>query len=204
MKGSGGAADLLADVVILRKAYSSEENDEDNLLQPKDQAQAVLKEVIHTLALEALAPNSAGDAAKDETIAAIDTLKKWESAKGGSESDVQRSVDLKLRKLFCESYGIIPKGKSDATAKNIYKYLRHSLEAVGKGLVLVFDLKNSSADFNREMLKCALKSIDSFSSPGDSLGQRAWYKLKYTMKSRDDLVPEQLIEVLNEGFFNGF
>ncbi len=201
MRGSGGAADLLADVFILIKSYSSEENDEDNLLQPKDQAQAVLKKVIHDLALEA---NLTGDAAKDESIAAIDTLKKWESAKGGSESDVQRSVDLKLRKLFCESYGIIPKGKSYSTAKNIYKYLRHSLEAVGKDLVHVFDLKNSSADFNREMLKCALKSIDSFSSPGDSLGQRAWYKLKYTMKSRDDLVPEQLIEVLNEGFFNGF
>ena len=145
----------------------------------------------------------AGDAAKIDINAVVKKLKEWEES--NAETDIQRSVDVKLRKLFCESYRIVRKGKSDATAKNLYKCLRESLEAVGEDLVFVFDLKNSSADFNRELLKCALKSIDrSSTSAGDSLGQRAWYKLKYTMRARDDLVPEQLIEVLNEGVLNGF
>ncbi len=201
MKGSGRAADLLADVVLLTDARSEDIDEDsllqDNLLKRKDQAQAALKDVLHQILA-----TPAGDAAKIDTKAVVKKLKEWEEGK--PETDIQRRVDLELRKLFCESYGIVQKGKSDATAKHLYKYLRESLEAVGQGLVFVFDLENSSADFNREFLKCALKSIDSSSTASDPLGQRAWYKLKYTIKCRDDLVREQLIEVLNEGVLNGF
>ncbi len=206
MKGSGRAADLLADVVILTDARSSDDIDEDSLLQDNllkrmDQAQAALKDVLHQILA-----TPAGYAAKIDTKAVVKKLKEWEEGK--AETDIQRRVDVKLRTLFCESYGIVRKGKSDATPKHLYKYLRESLEAVdqglSQGLVFVFDLKNSSADFNRELLKCALKSIDSSSSASDSLGQRAWYKLKFTMRARDDLIREQLMEVLNEGVLNGF
>jgi hypothetical protein len=223
VKGSGKAADLLADVFILTDAHSSEDNDEDNFLQDnllnrKDQAQAILKDVLQILATVAsdaskidtraaiqkpLDGRSSIDLRKMDTRAAIQKLLKGWEKEGKTQTDIQRSVDVKLRKLFCDSYEIVQKGKSEATAQNLYKYLRESLEAVGEGLVFVFDLRNSSADVNRELLKCALKSIDSSTSAGDSLG-RACYKLKYTMRARDDLVREQLIEVLNEGFLNGF
>jgi hypothetical protein len=223
VKGSGKAADLLADVFILTDAHSSEDNDEDNFLQDnllnrKDQAQAILKDVLQILATAAsdapkidtraviqkpLDGRSGIDLRKMDTRAAIQKLLKGWEKEGRTQTDIQRSVDVKLRKLFCDSYEIVQKGPSEATTKKLYKYLRESLEAVGEGLVFVFDLRNSSADFNRELLKCALKSIDSSTSAGDSLLGRASYKLKYIMRARDDLVRDQLIEVLNEGFLNG-
>jgi hypothetical protein len=140
----------------------------------------------------------AGDAAKIDINAVVKKLKEWEES--NAETDIQRSVDVKLRKLFCESYSIVRKGNGAATAKKNYKTLRESLEAVNTGLVLVYDLENSLADFKLELLKCALKSFDSCSDSQKA----ACYKLKYTLKARDDLVPEQMKEVLIEGVLNGF
>ena len=154
--------------------------------------------------------SAADDAASYDIFAAISTLKKWEDGKD-VETDVQRSIDVKLRKLVCVSYSIVPKGADNATTKDLYKYLRESLEAVSTGMVSVFDLKASSADFNGELLKCLLKSIDTSSSAGhksldphkawDKLKYaKAWDKLKYAMLwGRDDLVHEQLSKVLHGG-----
>ena len=211
MKGSGKAADLLADVVIITDALTSE----DKKLTPNDQAQAELEQV-----LKNLAPAAADAASNFDIFAAINTLKKWEDSDGQlAETDVQRTIDVKLRKLLCVSYNIVQKGAGNATTKSLYRYLRESLEAVSKGrrksanygasagvgLVSVFDLKASSADFNLELLKCLLKSIDRSSSTISaakglpSISAIVLDKLKYIMLwGRDELVREQLKEVLNE------
>ena len=204
MKGSGKAADLLADIVIITDALTSE----DKKLTPNDQAQAELEQV-----LKNLAPAAADAASNFDIFAAINTLKKWEDSDGQlAETDVQRTIDVKLRKLLCVSYNIVQKGADDASTKSLYKHLRESLEAVsrgrrksanygasaGAGLVSVFDLKALSADFSLELLKCLLKSISA--AKGNSLDtEMTWYKLKYIMLwGRDELVREQLKEVLNE------
>jgi hypothetical protein len=160
-----------------------------------------LKQVLQGLA------SAADDADSYDIFAAISTLRKWEDGKD-AETDVQRSIDVKLRKLVCVSYSIVPKGADNATTKHLYKYLRESLDAVSTGMVSVFDLKASSADFNGELLKCLLKSIDTPSSAGNkSLDpKKAWDKLKYAkawdklkfamLWGRDDLVHEQLSKVL--------
>ena len=204
MKGSGKAADLLADVVIITDALTSE----DKKLTPNDQAQAELEQV-----LKNLAPAAADAASNFDIFAAINTLKEWEDSDGQlAETDVQRTIDVKLSKLLCVSYNIVQKGAGNATTKSLYKYLRESLEAVsrgrrksanygasaGAGLVSVFDLKALSADFSLELLKCLLKSISAAKGhPLDT--EMTWYKLKYIMLwGRDELVREQLKEVLNE------
>ena len=208
MKGSGKAADLLADIVIITDALTSE----DKKLTPNDQAQAELEQV-----LKNLAPAAADAASNFDIFAAINTLKKWEDSDGQlAETDVQRTIDVKLSKLLCVSYNIVQKG---ADTKSLYRYLRESLEAVSKGrrksanygasagagLVSVFDLKASSADFNLELLKCLLKSIDRSSSTISaakglpSISAIVLDKLKLIMLwGRDELVREQLQEVLNE------
>jgi hypothetical protein len=211
LKGSGKAADLLADIVIITDALTSE----DKKFTPNDQTQADLEQV-----LKILVPAAADAASNFDIFAAINTLKHWEDSDGQlAETDVQRTIDVKLSKLLYVSYNIVQKGAFNATTKSLYRYLRESLEAVSKGrrksanygasagagLVSVFDLKASSADFNLELLKCLLKSIDrsSFAISAAKLDISAyslwWYKLKYTMRmGRDDLVREQLSEVLNE------
>ena len=211
MKGSGKAADLLADIVIITDALTSE----DKKLTPNDQTQADLEQV-----LKNLAPAAADAASNFDIFAAINTLKKWEDSDGKlAETDVQRTIDVKLSKLLCVSYNIVQKGAGNATTKSLYKYLRESLEAVSKGrrksanygasagagLVSVFDLKASSADFNLELLKCLLKSIDRSSSTISaakglpSISAIVLDKLKLIMLwGRDELVREQLQEVLNE------
>jgi hypothetical protein len=208
LKGSGKAADLLADIVIITDALTSE----DKKLTANDQTQADLEQV-----LKILVPAAADAASNFDIFAAINTLKHWEDSYGKlAETDVQRTIDVKLSKLLCVSYNIVQKG---ADTKSLYKYLRESLEAVSKGrrksanygasagagLVSVFDLKASSADFNLELLKCLLKSIDRSSSTISAakglLGFSAIVldKLKYIMLwGRDELVREQLQEVLNE------
>jgi hypothetical protein len=211
LKGSGKAADLLADIVIITDALTSE----DKKLTPNDQTQADLEQV-----LKILVPAAADAASNFDIFAAINTLKHWEDSYGKlAETDVQRTIDVKLSKLLCVSYNIVQKGAGNATTKSLYRYLRESLEAVSKGrgksanygasagagLVSVFDLKASSADFNLELLKCLLKSIDRSSSTISAakglLGFSAIVldKLKYIMLwGRDELVREQLQEVLNE------
>ena len=208
MKGSGKAADLLADIVIITDALTSE----DKKLTPNDQTQADLEQV-----LKILVPAAADAASNFDIFAAINTLKHWEDSYGKlAETDVQRTIDVKLSKLLCVSYNIVQKG---ADTKSLYKYLRESLEAVSKGrrksanygasagagLVSVFDLKASSADFNLELLKCLLKSIDRSSSTISaakglpSISAIVLDKLKLIMLwGRDELVREQLQEVLNE------
>ena len=57
VKGNSGAADLLADVVILNDARSSEDIDEDsfhNLLKRKDQPQTALKDALNHIYKEEL------------------------------------------------------------------------------------------------------------------------------------------------------
>ena len=211
MKGSGKAADLLADIVIITDALTSE----DKKLTPNDQTQADLEQV-----LKILVPAAADAASNFDIFAAINTLKHWEDSYGKlAETDVQRTIDVKLSKLLCVSYNIVQKGAGNATTKSLYRYLRESLEAVSKGrrksanygasagvgLVSVFDLKASSADFNLELLKCLLKSIDRSSSTISaakglpSISAIVLDKLKFiTMWGRDELVREQLQEVLNE------
>jgi len=201
VKGSGKAADLLADVVIITDALTGEDKE----LNSKDEAQGELKQV-----LQDLVP-AADDAANYDIFAAISALKTWEDD-NIAETDIQRRIDIKLRRLLCVSYSIVQKGANNATTKHLYKYLRESLEAVSTGMVSVFDLKGSSADFNGALLKCLLKSIDTSSSAGNnSLDPekawnklkyaKAWKKLEYIMRwGRDDLVREQLSEVLHEGF----
>ena len=161
VKGSGKAADLLADVAISN---------------PKDLPQTALKNVLQMIN---------DDAANFDILTVIKTLKKWEGGKD-PESDLQRSIDVKLKKLICENYDIVEKGNDlqylqntktkklyekgndlqylqNTKTKKLYKYLRESLEAVNMGLVFVLDLKASSADrldFNKDVLKCVHKSID--------------------------------------------
>jgi hypothetical protein len=194
VKGSGMAANLLADIAIFKEAISNEGKG----LNPKDKPQSALKSVLEMInkdCLEKRAPKD--DAANFDIVAVITTLKEWEGGKK-PETDLQRSIDVKLRMLMCETYHIVVRGAVDATAKHLYQYLRKSLEAVSMGLVFVFDLNVSSdvpQDFNEELLKCVHKSIDMSNSSSNSLG----IKLKYTMKwGRDELVYEHLKEVLNE------
>ena len=153
VKGSGKAADLLADVAILLADVA--------ISNPKDLPQTALKNVLQMIN---------DDAANFDILTVIKTLKKWEGGKD-PESDLQRSIDVKLKKLICENYDIVEKGNDDddlqylqnTKTKKLYKYLRESLEAVNMGLVFVFDSKASSADrldFNKDVLKCVHKSID--------------------------------------------
>jgi hypothetical protein len=198
VKGSGKAADLLADVAIFAKTNGSEDKE----LNRKDKPQTALKNL-----LQSFAP---ADAANFDIWAAINTLKGWEGGKV-AETDLQRSVDVKLKKLMCETYKIVVRGQNgelhlylqNTTTKKLYMYLRQSLEAVSTGLVFVFDLIASSADrldFNRELLKCVHKSIDMSNTCAEDLDDSLGLKLEYTMKwGRDELVHEQLNEVLNEG-----
>ena len=127
VKGSGKAADLLADVAIFAKTNGSEDKE----LNRKDKPQTALKNL-----LQSFAP---ADAANFDIVAVITTLKEWEGGKK-PETDLQRSIDVKLRMLMCETYHIVVRGAVDATAKHLYQYLRKSLEAVSMGLVFVFDL----------------------------------------------------------------
>ena len=156
--------------------------------------------------LQSFAP---ADAANFDIWAAINKLIGWEGRKV-AETDLQRSVDVKLKKLMCETYQIVAQGNGElhqylqnTTTQKLYEYLRQSLEAVSTGLVFVFDLIASSADrldFNRELLKCVHKSIDMSNTCAEDLDDSLGLKLKYTMKwGRDELVHEQLNEVLNEG-----
>ena len=153
VKGSGKAADLLADVAILLADVA--------ISNPKDLPQTALKNVLQMIN---------DDAANFDILTVIKTLKKWEGGKD-PESDLQRSIDVKLKKLICENYDIVEKGNDDddlqylqnTKTKKLYKYLRESLEAVNMGLVFVLDSKASSADrldFNKDVLKCVHKSID--------------------------------------------
>jgi hypothetical protein len=158
VKGSGKAADLLADIAIFTEANSSEDKDHKEL-NPKDQPQTALTNVLQMIN---------DDAANFDILTVIKTLKKWEGGRD-PETDLQRSIDVKLKKLICETYDIVEKGNDlhqylqNTTTKKFYKYLRESLEAVNMGLVFVLDSKASSADrldFNKDVLKCVHKSID--------------------------------------------
>ena len=198
MKGSGKAADLLADIVIITDALTSE----DKKLTANDQTQADLEQV-----LKILVPAAADAASNFDIFAAINTLKHWEDSYGKlAETDVQRTIDVKLSKLLCVSYNIVPQGAFNATTKlqkQLYRHLRESLEAVSTGLVSVFDLKatTASADFNLELLKCVVKSIsaDSVDMHNANNAKKTWYTLKYIMLwGRDDLIREHLSEVLDE------
>ncbi len=183
----------------------------------QQEAQDTLKQVLKDLdlasaqrqqeakqVLKDLAP-AADDAAKYDIFATIKTLKEWEDGKC-EETDVQRSSDVKLIKLLCVSYNIVPQGAFNATTKlqkQLYRHLRESLEAVSTGLVSVFDLKatTASADFNLELLKCVVKSIsaDSVDMHNANNAKKTWYTLKYIMLwGRDDLIREHLSEVLDE------
>jgi len=184
VKGSGKAADLLADVVILTDVNGKGDS------EPKDQTQFQLNDVLQSLVI------SSEDAVdRYDIFEAIDTLKNWEHS--DIETDIQRSTDVKLRSLMTESYSIVMKGAGNGTTKHLYKYLRETLEAVSTGLVFVFDLKEASSDFNGALLKALMSSFERSDFAGKSLHEKAWYKLKYTMLwGRDDLVHEQLEEVL--------
>jgi hypothetical protein len=69
-------------------------------------------------------------------------------------------------------------------------------QALDRWVENVAELKTMAAKGSKVVRRC-----ESF---GDPRGQEAWYKLKYTIKGRDDLVRETLIEVLNEGVLDKF